>query len=240
MLKSVVVRLFLIFFLSTSAFTSSFAGSATHHVGKASVIDADTIEIHGKRIRLHAIDAPETSQLCRGGGGESYRCGQRAALALADYIVNGIVACEEFGLDRYKRIVAFCSVNETSLNAWLVENGHALAYRRYGLEYVAHEDRAREARRGIWAGEFVPPWAWRRGVRLAEVQATGSTHAQRVNRERKGSDCLIKGNISNNGRIYHIPGSRHYERTKIDTSRGERWFCSVDEAVRAGWRAPRG
>jgi hypothetical protein len=66
------------------------------------------------------------------------------------------------------------------------------------------------------------------------VQATGST--QVANRP----DCRIKGNISNNGRIYHVPGSRHYDRTKIDTSRGERWFCSVEEAVRAGWRAPRG
>ena len=52
-------------------------------------------------------------------------------------------------------------------------------------------------------------------------------------------DCRIKGNISKHGRIYHVPGSRWYDETKIDTSKGERWFCSEQEAIDAGWRAPR-
>ena len=51
--------------------------------------------------------------------------------------------------------------------------------------------------------------------------------------------CRIKGNISQNGRIYHVPGSPSYEQTKIDESKGERWFCSEAEARAAGWRAPR-
>ena len=33
--------------------------------GTASVIDGDTIEVHGQRIRFHGIDAPENRQLCR-------------------------------------------------------------------------------------------------------------------------------------------------------------------------------
>jgi endonuclease YncB( thermonuclease family) len=53
-------------------------------------------------------------------------------------------------------------------------------------------------------------------------------------------DCRIKGNISDRGdRIYHVPGSRHYDRTRIDTARGERWFCSAADARAAGFRAPR-
>jgi endonuclease YncB( thermonuclease family) len=59
--------------------------------------------------------------------------------------------------------VARCEVGGTDLGAWLVEQGWALAYRRYGSAYVAQEDRARAGRRGLWAGTFVPPWAWRRG-----------------------------------------------------------------------------
>ena len=52
------------------------------------------------------------------------------------------------------------------------------------------------------------------------------------------ADCLIKGNISSAGKVYHVPGSRSYEQTVIDESRGERWFCSEEEAVAAGWRPP--
>jgi hypothetical protein len=54
------------------------------------------------------------------------------------------------------------------------------------------------------------------------------------------SGCQIKGNIGSSGKIYHVPGSQAYEKTKIDEARGERWFCSEDQAVAAGWRAPRG
>ena len=51
------------------------------------------------------------------------------------------------------------------------------------------------------------------------------------------SDCRIKGNISLDGeRIYHVPGGEWYTKTRIDEMDGERWFCSEEEARRAGWR----
>ncbi len=49
----------------------------------------------------------------------------------------------------------------------MVANGLALAYLRYSLDYVEEEADAREAQRGIWASEFVKPWEWRRGKRIA-------------------------------------------------------------------------
>ena len=56
----------------------------------------------------------------------------------------------------------------------------------------------------------------------------------------KPSDDAIKGNIGRDGsRIYQVPGGQFYERTRIDTSRGERWFCSEGEARAAGWRKSR-
>lgn len=82
---------------------------------------------------------------------------------------------------------------------------------------------------GLWKGEFVPPWEWRKGERLQSVSTPEST-----------TGCLIKGNISGNGeRIFHSPGAPHYERTKINTAKGERWFCTEAEAVSAGWRKAR-
>jgi hypothetical protein len=49
--------------------------------------------------------------------------------------------------------------------------------------------------------------------------------------------CAIKGNISHGGQIYHVPWSPWYDKVKIDTGRGERWFCNEADAITAGWRA---
>ncbi len=133
--------------------------------GTASVIDGDTIEVHGQRIRLHGIDAPESRQLCRLDG-KPWQCGKDATNALADMIDRRPVTCEDLGRDRYKRIIGRCIVAGEDMGAWMVSQGLALAYRRYSLDYVDEEADAKAARRGIWAGEFVKPWEWRRGKRL--------------------------------------------------------------------------
>lgn len=64
---------------------------------------------------------------------------------------------------------------------------------------------------------------------LAPVGATAA--------DTKPPGCPIKGNVSKSGeRIYHLPGDKHYAQTKIETAKGERWFCTEDEAVKAGFR----
>ncbi|KAB8333648.1 thermonuclease family protein [Scytonema tolypothrichoides VB-61278] len=194
--------------------------------GQASVIDGDTIEVHGKRIRFHGIDAPENGQLCQLKG-KNYRCGQKAALALDDLIARKTVRCVEKDQDRYQRIVGECFAGQVNLNAWMVENGWALAYRQYSTAYVPQEDTARARKVGIWAGTFDNPWDYRHGTTAAPKDSTVSS----------ANNCSIKGNISTGGdRIYHVPGSRWYGRTTIDPLKGEKFFCSEAEAQNAGWR----
>jgi endonuclease YncB( thermonuclease family) len=137
------------------------AESAPSIHGTASVIDGDTIEIHGERIRLNAIDAPESSQLCLDAASKRYRCGQKSAFALADMIGRSTVSCQSKGRDRYKRVIAACFKGETNLNGWMVAQGWAVAFRKYGNDYIDQEDEARIARRGIWVGSFEMPWDWR-------------------------------------------------------------------------------
>ena len=142
----------------------AWQAAASDLTGRASVIDGDTIEIHGQRIRLFGIDAPESRQTCEADG-QTWRCGQQAALGLAEFIGQRTVTCGQRGVDRYGRIVAVCRAGLDDLGAWAVHNGWALAYRRYSTAYAAPEASARFAKRGIWRGAFTAPWDWRRGDR---------------------------------------------------------------------------
>ena len=135
-------------------------------VGTASVIDADTLDIRSERIRLVGVDAPESGQNCKDANGTLVRCGSTAANALAAWINRNPVTCISEGKDRYQRILGKCSVRGQSLQDWLVRNGHAVAYREYSPEFVSAEIAARQAKAGIWAGEFVMPSDWRKGQRL--------------------------------------------------------------------------
>ncbi|PVA07510.1 thermonuclease family protein [Thalassorhabdomicrobium marinisediminis] len=130
-------------------------------IGTASVVDGDTIEIHGQRIRLHGIDAPESNQPCRGAESNVYRCGQLAANELDTLIGRSSVECWTQDVDRYRRLVSVCKLGNIDINAWMVTQGFAVAYREYSLDYVALENEAREGQIGIWGSNFQMPWDYR-------------------------------------------------------------------------------
>lgn len=130
-------------------------------VGRASVIDADTIEIHGERIRFNGIDAPETWQLCQDRSGKDYRCGQVAATALDDFLSRSRPTRGQFiERDRYGRFVGNCfRADGENVAAWLVRNGHALDWPRYSKKaYASDQADAERNRLGMWQGLFMPPW----------------------------------------------------------------------------------
>lgn len=134
--------------------------------GQASIIDGDTLEIHGTRIRLWGIDAPESTQLCRGEDSLPYRCGAQAANDLDSFIARRPVDCVPLNLDQYGRTVATCSVDGADLGEWLVRNGLALDWPLYSkAKYSAIQREAEQAGRGIWKGSYVEPWLYRTCIR---------------------------------------------------------------------------
>lgn len=203
------------------------AGAAV--AGPARAVDGDTLVLTlaggPLRVRLHGIDAPELAQLCANAAGVHRPCGAEATAAMTGLIAGQNVRCVSQGNVSYDRLVAVCSAGDRDLGAAMVRQGQAWAARRYSVAYVGDEQDAEASGRGIWQGEATPPWAWRKGTRLAGTA---------------GPACAIKGNVSNSGLIYHLPGSRGYARTKISAAKGERWFCTEADARAAGWRPSRG
>ena len=220
------------------------APQAAEITGRAKVVDGDSMEIGSDRVRLFGIDAPEGRQDCRRNG-QTWRCGEDAALKLRSLVQGATLRCTPRDTDEYGRSVSVCKNGNTDINAEMVRAGFALAYRRYSNDYVDEENDARNAKRGLWAGEFTPPWDYRRESRAETPRpqqpspaprssAGGSATATQPSNPR----CAIKGNINTRGdRIYHLPGSDSYDITVIDERSGERWFCSEAEARAAGWRA---
>ncbi|WP_306030029.1 thermonuclease family protein [Stappia sp. MMSF_3263] len=133
--------------------------------GSPRVIDGDTLAIGNHRLRLHGIDAPEAAQTCRDSQDRAYRCGTVSATGLL--LFTGQTAqlrCVLVDRDRYGRHVARCYRKDgASVSAWLVRNGHALAWLRYGgWRYMPEQVLAWWYREGLWRGTFEDPSRWRR------------------------------------------------------------------------------
>lgn len=195
-------------------------------VGAIRVIDGDSFEVAGTKIRLHGIDAPESDQICQTEQGADWACGGWISRVVKDRYSGEVARCEAIELDRYGRTVARCTALGEDVGAWLVREGMAFAYVKYSSDYVSIEREAAAVDRGLHA------------VRLQTPSQHRKTRAK--GRIPPDAACKIKGNISADGkRIYHQPGQSFYERTGINEAKGERWFCSAAAAQAAGWRAAR-
>jgi endonuclease YncB( thermonuclease family) len=142
------------------------AGSRPEIAGRARIIDGDTLDIADERIRLIGIDAPEDGQVCLDGARE-WRCGDHAAAALEALTEGAPIRCEVYGRDRYQRALAVCYADHVDLNSAMVRAGAALAWYPDGTavpgpSYAAEQTEAELVGVGVWRGEFIPPWEWRR------------------------------------------------------------------------------
>lgn len=206
---------------------AGFAAAASRVHGRAAVSDGDTLRIGTERIRLFGIDAPESRQTCDSGAKGEWACGAAATARLNALVAERSVACVQRDRDRYGRMVATCRAGGVDLGERMVAEGLARAYTRFGDDYAATEHLAKTERIGLWHGPAAAPWEFRadRAPAAAVPPAPG---------------CRVKGNVSTSGaRVYHLPGGRFYERTRIDPRRGEAWFCDEAGARAAGFRPSR-
>ena len=213
--------------------------------GVPKIREGDQVQIGSARIRLGGIDAPSTDQLCLNTKGERWTCGAAARDELIKHAGAKSWTCHTRTTDRRGRVVARCEVEGEDIQKWLVTSGWALAYTRVSKDYEADEKAAREAKAGMWQGAFIAPWDWR--VRNKKTPVLGATKpsenahaillASASGPVAPSPDCTIKGNINGAGEcIYHTRKSRWYAQIKMQISKGTRWFCSVEDAERAGCR----
>lgn len=127
--------------------------------GPFRAVDGDTLTFGREKLRLKGLDAPERRQQCGSGKGV-WKCGERARLELQARLKSGAV-CTAYGRDKYRRLLATCSVSGQDIGASLVREGFALGYGAY----VGEEREAETARRGLWSGPFETPSDWRKAHR---------------------------------------------------------------------------
>lgn len=141
--------------------------------GPVRVIDGDSFWRGESEVRLYGIDAPEYRQTCKDEAGQQWNCGRAAMRALKQLIGGRDVACEIRDTDRYDRLVAVCKSGDVDINQAMVRQGWTVGFGDYG----SAEAEARQARRGIWRGDFERPQTWRRRHETSRSDASGTSLA---------------------------------------------------------------
>ena len=207
--------------------TGSYLG--TFAAGR--IVDGDTLYVDGldTRVRLIGIDTPER--------GNCYF--DEAAAALANLVTGHQVRLYQNPgneQDRFGRPLAFVEVGDVDAGYELIAAGYAVP--RFNST-DGFTPPPREAAYEAAYEQAPATCANSPDIALADGPPAGGEAPS--SSQRNNGECLIKGNINRNGeRIFHLPGGRWYAATVIDESAGERWFCTVEEAIAAGWRAAGG
>lgn len=189
--------------------------------GRAIAISGDTLRVAGTLITLDGIEAPETGQSCQRKSGK-WRCGVAAKDALANLVRGRRISCELLS-DGETGKKARCYTRGKDIARQLVREGSVFATGGFLSRYASVESEAQTDKVGLWAGDIERPQDYR-DKRWEEATRSAP------------EGCPIKGRIRSGARTYLLPWQPSYDSVKLSTAKGERWFCSENEAKAAGWR----
>ncbi|MEM8973459.1 MAG: thermonuclease family protein [Pseudomonadota bacterium] len=191
--------------------------------GRARAVTGDTLLVAGQVVRLSGIEAPELTQVCRNARRRRWRCGRSARQALSKLVGSRKVSCSDLSADSNGFKTGTCRIGEDDIAMRLLRRGHAFSTASSYGSYSTEETAARTAKVGIWSGTAQLPEEFR--------------EASWASAKAKAPDgCPIKGRVTRSGKVYLLPWSPSYRSRKIRKSRGERWFCSENDALAAGWK----
>ncbi|MGI9524722.1 MAG: thermonuclease family protein [Hyphomicrobiaceae bacterium] len=193
--------------------------------GRARATSGDTLRIAGKVVVLSGLEAPELGQRCRNAQGRRWRCGTKAKRALQKLVSGRRTVCQvQPSALTSSRYVGMCESGQHQLGRVLVSGGHAFAVGGLFARYGDAERQARNAKKGVWSGNAERPSSYR--------------DAAWERAKRKAPDgCPIKGRVLRRGtKVYVVPWEVNYRRVRIRPRKGERWFCSEQEALSAGFQ----
>lgn len=208
------------------------------------VTDGDTIHINyngkNEKVRLIGLDTPETKDPRK-----PIQCfGREATAKMTEFAENKNVRLEfdktQGERDKYGRLLAFVySEDSKNLAYEMIRQGYGNEYTynsnpyKYQNEFKKAARKAREENKGLWAentcaGNTAKP----AGTPTTQPQATPApTPTPASQPQQSQSACVIKGNEGRNGKIYHMPGQKYYNKTNPEVM-----FCSEVEAQNAGFR----
>jgi endonuclease YncB( thermonuclease family) len=195
---------------------------STEISGRAVAVSGDLMRVDGTLVRLSGVEAPEANQPCHRANGRRWNCASAAKAGLARLIRRQTVSCTPTSQDNSGTVIAQCHTGKTDIATELVRQGYVFAVRSFFGSLSSEEDAAHTAKAGIWQGEIQRPQDWR------------DQEWQNATRDAPGG-CPIKGYVRASSKLYSLPWSADYERAKVRTERGGRWFCSEDDAKAAGF-----
>lgn len=171
------------------------------------VVDGDTFDINsGERVRMYGINAPEYPNGC---------LAEESKTRLEELILNKKIKIINKGKDNFGRSLGMIYIDKLSINKVLVTEGLAIYDGKVNpdnkevLEMENANNEAKMTSRGLW-----------------------SSKCSQLNKK-----CVIKGNFreADNTKVYSLPNCYNYDKTIVDPTGRDKWFCSEAEAVAAGF-----